>query len=87
MKVSKKQHEQTSTRLPVVRVRRRRGGKRREQKSGPGDLLRKNGSNRSGLGRGQHQQLRSRSPPPPLSLSLIPIPDEAVWLATNFFLY
>ena len=34
VKVSKKQHEQTSTRLPVVRVRRKRGGKRREQKSG-----------------------------------------------------
>ena len=26
-------------------------------------------------------------PLPPLSLSLIPIPDEAVWLTTNFFLW
>ena len=52
----------TSTRLPVVRVRRKRGGKRREEKGGVQRFVEKiNGSNRSGLGRGQHQQLRSRS--------------------------
>ena len=61
VKVSTKQHEQTSTRLPVVRVRRKRGGKRREQKSVKRFVEKKNGSKRSGLGRGQHQQLRSRS--------------------------
>ena len=55
MKVSKKQHEQTSTRLPVVMtvvmVRRKRGGKGREQKRRE-FVEKKNGSNRSGLGRG-----------------------------------
>ena len=64
VKVSKKQHEQTSTRLLVVRVRRKKGGKRRDQNSLAGVqrfVEKKNGTNRSGLGGGQHQQLRSRS--------------------------
>ena len=39
--MSKKQHEQTSTCLPVLRVRRKRGGKRREQKSGYSGLSRR----------------------------------------------
>ena len=38
VKVSKKQHEQTSTRLSVARVRRERGRKRRDSAEKKGDI-------------------------------------------------